>query len=145
MGVRKFRSVGDMKGPLPRRPLDPENLENKALGTLVRAYNRTTGAPAWESKLRWKYDQWQVEGGLLCATDGGPNSWRTINYKHAPDSWFTVLDLRTGRELGRSEVFTLATMTAPLVGEGIAIVGTWRYRDNPNMTPEILAFPIGRK
>jgi len=26
MGVRKFRSVADMPGPPPRRPLDPENL-----------------------------------------------------------------------------------------------------------------------
>lgn len=26
MGVRKFRSVEDMPGPIPRRPLDPENL-----------------------------------------------------------------------------------------------------------------------
>jgi hypothetical protein len=26
MGVRKFRSVADMPGPAPRRPLDPENL-----------------------------------------------------------------------------------------------------------------------
>jgi len=26
MGVRKFRSVGDMPGPPPLRPLDPENL-----------------------------------------------------------------------------------------------------------------------
>ena len=27
MGVRKFRSVMEMKGPAPRRPLDPENFE----------------------------------------------------------------------------------------------------------------------
>jgi hypothetical protein len=26
MGVRKFRSVEDMPGPPPRRPLDPDNL-----------------------------------------------------------------------------------------------------------------------
>ena len=26
MGVRKFRSVEEMKGPPPLRPLDPENL-----------------------------------------------------------------------------------------------------------------------
>ena len=26
MGVRKYRSVADMPGPAPRRPLDPENL-----------------------------------------------------------------------------------------------------------------------
>jgi hypothetical protein len=26
MGVRKFRSVADMPGPPPPRPLDPENL-----------------------------------------------------------------------------------------------------------------------
>ena len=26
MGVRKFRSVEEMKGPQPLRPLDPENL-----------------------------------------------------------------------------------------------------------------------
>lgn len=26
MGVRKFRSVADMPGPSPRKPLDPENL-----------------------------------------------------------------------------------------------------------------------
>jgi hypothetical protein len=26
MGIRKFRSVADMPGPAPRRPLDPENL-----------------------------------------------------------------------------------------------------------------------
>ena len=26
MGVRKFRSVGEMSGPPPLRPLDPENL-----------------------------------------------------------------------------------------------------------------------
>jgi hypothetical protein len=27
MGVRKYRSVEDMPGPEPRRPLDPENLK----------------------------------------------------------------------------------------------------------------------
>ena len=27
MGIRKFRSVEDMKGPPPRKPLDPANLE----------------------------------------------------------------------------------------------------------------------
>lgn len=26
MGVRKYRSIEDMPGPAPRRPLDPENL-----------------------------------------------------------------------------------------------------------------------
>jgi hypothetical protein len=26
MGVRKFRSIEEMKGPQPLRPLDPENL-----------------------------------------------------------------------------------------------------------------------
>jgi hypothetical protein len=37
MGVRKFRSVEEMPGPLPRAPLDPENLR-LALGLSALAH-----------------------------------------------------------------------------------------------------------
>jgi len=37
MGVRKFRSAEEMPGPLPRAPLDPENLR-LALGLSALAH-----------------------------------------------------------------------------------------------------------
>ena len=119
---------------------DLDHLDNKELGTVALAYDRVTGAPLWESKLPWKYDSWEAQDGLLFASDGGPNSWRTSNYKHKFDSWFTALDLREGRVLWRSAVRPLSTLSPPLIGDGIVVVTLGRDRGNPDGSVGIMAF-----
>jgi outer membrane protein assembly factor BamB len=123
---------------------DRDHLDNKAKGTVVHAFNRATGEPLWQSTMPWKYDDWQVFDGHLYASDGGPHSWETSNYKHAPDSWFTVLDLRTGKQQWRSNVVPLATFSRITMGDGVAVFAIWPYRDNSATSGEIVACRANR-
>jgi len=48
----------------------------------------------------------------------------TENNNSSPDSWLTKVDLRTGKELWRSEVVELGVFTRPAVGDGLVVVGS---------------------
>jgi hypothetical protein len=86
----------------------------------------------------------RLHPNLPILTDGGPHSWETSNYKHAPDSWFTVLDLHTGKQQWRSNVVPLATFSRITMGDGVAVFAIWPYRDNSATSGEIVAYRANR-
>jgi len=62
----------------------------------------------------------------------------------SPDSFLTVVDIRTGQELWRSETITLGTFTTPAVADGIVVVGSLPFGDRSATGSGLFAFPANR-
>ncbi len=42
----------------------------------------------------------------------------------SPDSWVSMVDLRTGKEFWRSQIVELGVFTTPATGDGMVVVGS---------------------
>jgi outer membrane protein assembly factor BamB len=93
-------------------------------GFLYQAFDRATGVKVWESKSSWKYEGAVTYKNLLLASDHKVHQVLTENNNTSPDSWVSVVDLRTGKELVRTETVSLGVFTQPASGEGTFVVGS---------------------
>ena len=82
-------------------------------GHVFRGLSRAAGVQVWESKTPWKYDRWTAQDGLLFAADHNEH-----------DCWLTVVGLRSGEELWRSETVKSGTCTMPAIGDGMVVLGS---------------------
>jgi outer membrane protein assembly factor BamB len=88
-------------------------------GYVFRGLDRATGKPLWEAHTSWKYQRTTAYDGSLFVSDSKVHELLNEGGDTSPDSWLSKVDLRTGREVWRTEVIELGTLTAPAVGEGM--------------------------
>ena len=93
-------------------------------GYLYRALDRATGDKVWESQTPWKYQTSVTAEGLLFASDKKVHQVLTENNNTSPDSWVSAVNVRTGKELWRSQSVELGVFTLPAAGEGMVVVGS---------------------
>jgi hypothetical protein len=62
----------------------------------------------------------------------------------SPDSFVTVVDVRTAHELWRSEMVALGTFTVPAVGDGMVVVGSLPFGSEHQEAAGLFAFPASR-
>lgn len=93
-------------------------------GFIYRALDRATGARLWESKTAWKYRISVTLGGLMFVSDQKVHEVLTENNNDSPDSWISAVNLRSGKEMWRSQTVELGIFTAPAAGEGMVVVGS---------------------
>ena len=96
---------------------------------ILRGLDRSTGAIKWESRTSWKYEAWTHRDGLLFVADRQAHALINTFNESSPDSFLTVVDIRTAKELWRSEMVQLGTFTVPAVGNGIVVVGSMPFGD----------------
>ena len=101
---------------------------------LLRGLDRSTGQMKWENRAATKYGSgWTARDGLLFIADRTAHALIGTGNATSPDSFLTVVDIRTARELWRSGTVTLGSFTTPAVSEGIVVVGSLPFGDgNPN-------------
>jgi outer membrane protein assembly factor BamB len=93
-------------------------------GYVFRALSRGTGMKLWEAATSWKYSRWIEKDGVLYVSDRKDHALMDEGGQTSPDSWITAVDLKTGKEIWRSEMVELATFTMPAAGEGMVAVGS---------------------
>lgn len=70
--------------------------------------------------------------GLLSASDRKVHDVLDENNKTSPDSWMCALNLRTGKEIWRSQTIERGVFTSPAAGERMVVVGSKPFtRDDP--------------
>lgn len=128
------------------RDAPPRNEDGslKSKGYLFRGLKRSTGEALWEASTPWKYSTWFASSGLLYIADRKAHALLNEGGDTSPDSWLTIADLRTGRELWRSETIELGSFTEPVVGEGIVVVGSWPYQFQKATAAQLMAFRATR-
>lgn len=93
-------------------------------GYMFRIVDRSKGAQLSEARTAWKYDRFSVHEGRLYASDRRAHALLNEGGATSPDSWITAVDLRSGKELWRSEIVPLASFTNTAAGEGMVVVGS---------------------
>jgi outer membrane protein assembly factor BamB len=104
-------------------PVGKEGSSDSA-GFVYSAWNGSTGEKLWESRTNWKYRNAIARGDRLIASEHKVHQLLNENNDTSPDSWVTVVDLRTGKELWRSQVVELGVFTTPAAGDGMVVVGS---------------------
>ncbi len=112
--------------------------------SVLRGLDRSTGQMKWESRTASQYDTWTVSDGLLFVADRKAHALIGTGNATSPDSFLTVVDIRTGKELWRSETVTLGTFTTPAVADGIVVVGSLPFGDQSATGSGLFAFPANR-
>ena len=111
---------------------------------IVRGLDRATGQTKWESRTAWKYDSWTADKGLLFVADRMAHALVGDGSQTSPDSFLTVVDIRTAKELWRSETIQLGSFTTPVVADGIVVVGCQPYGSENLQIGGLYAYPATR-
>jgi outer membrane protein assembly factor BamB len=112
--------------------------------SVLRGLDRSTGQLKWESRTVSTYDNWTASDGLLFVADRKAHALIGTGNATSPDSFLTVVDSRTGKELWRSDTVTLGTFTTPAVADGIVVVGSLPFGDQSATGSVLFAFPANR-
>jgi outer membrane protein assembly factor BamB len=112
--------------------------------SVLRGLDRSTGQMKWESPTASTYNNWTTSDGLLFVADRKAHALIGTGNATSPDSFLTVADIRTGKELWRSETITLGTFTTPAVADGIVVVGSLPFGDQSATGSGLFAFRATR-
>lgn len=93
-------------------------------GFVYSAFNGSTGEKLWESRTNWKYRQALARGNRLFVSEHKVHQVLTENNDVSPDSWVSMVDLRTGKEQWRSPEVELGVFTLPAAEDGMLVVGS---------------------
>ena len=66
----------------------------------------------WELRTSWKYGNWIAQDGLIYVADRQAHALIGTGNDASPDSFLTVVDIRTAKELWRSETVQLRDRSA---------------------------------
>jgi outer membrane protein assembly factor BamB len=99
-------------------------------GFVYRALDRASGGKIWESQTNWKYQDGVSIGGLLFVSDRKVHAVLNENNDTSPDSWISAVNLRSGKEIWRSETIELGIFTTPAAGGGIVLAGSKPFTRN---------------
>jgi outer membrane protein assembly factor BamB len=117
-----------------------------AHGSICRALSRIDGTERWQGGTPWDYRRSTAHDRLEVVADGRVHEVLTENGDSSPDSWVTLVDRRSGRELWRTDVAPLAVYTSPAVGDGIVAVGsapfTWNDVRGDRNVEGLWAWPL---
>ena len=104
-------------------PGPPDGNADKS-GLLFLALSRINGNVLWQSRTAWKYKAAILAGDVLAVSDSKVHEVLTENNNTSPDSWVSVISIRSGKELWRSTEVELGVFTAPAAGDGMVVVGS---------------------
>ncbi|HEU5480345.1 MAG TPA: PQQ-binding-like beta-propeller repeat protein, partial [Candidatus Tumulicola sp.] len=93
-------------------------------GARYVALRRSDGAALWHGQTTWNYERFVDDGPVAIVSDRRVHQMLNENGTTSPDSWLTGVDRRTGRELWRTPLESLAVFTLPAVGDGLVVVGS---------------------
>lgn len=99
-------------------------------GTAYQAFDRRTGIALWRGVTGWNYDSYAPFGIYAVVADRRVHQVLNENNDKSYDSFLTFVDRRSGRELWRSPMLTLADSTKPAIGGGIGVVGSKAFSFN---------------
>ena len=99
-------------------------------GFVYQAFNGATGEKLWSSQTNWKYREAIARGELLIVSAQKVHAVLNENNNVSPDSWVSVISLRTGKDLWRSQEVELGVFTLPAVGDGMVVVGSKPFKFN---------------
>ena len=109
-------------------------------GILYHAFDRAIGQKAWESQTAWKYQNPVPFKDHLYVSDKKIHQLLDENNNFSPDSWITSVDLRSGKEVWRSQTVELGVFTQPAAGEGMVVVGSQPFtRPSPTRSGKMEA------
>jgi len=114
---------------IPDYPAGKEANSNSS-GYIFRALNRRSGLKVWEVQTAWKYSLVSFDGNLLLVSDRKVHQLLNENNETSPDSWVSVVELRTGKELWRSPIMELAVLTRPAASANVMVAGSKPYSFN---------------
>ena len=80
---------------------------------MYSAFKASTGEKLWESQTNWKYRNAIARKDRLIASERKVHQLLNENNDTSPDSWVSVIDLRTGKELWRSQEVPLGVFHHP--------------------------------
>ena len=112
---------------------------------VLRGLDRSTGQMKWESRTVAKYARWTPSDGLLFVADRKAHAVIGTGNATSPDSFLTVVDIRSGKELWRSETVSLGTFTTPVVSDGIVVFGSLPFGDQNPEAGGLFAYSATRQ
>jgi outer membrane protein assembly factor BamB len=121
-------------------PGDHGGTANARKPYVLRGLDRATGQMKWESQTAWKYGNWIAQDGLMFVGDRLAHALIGTGNDTSPDGFLTVVDMRSAKELWRSAVLPLASMTTPAVAEGVVVVGSLPFGESNNENGGLFAF-----
>ena len=100
-------------------------------GYRYQGLKSATGEIAFTTTTAWQYANSVGRGPYRFVSDRKIHEVLTENNNTSPDSWMTLVDVRTGKEVWRSETVELGVFTLPAVADGMAVVGSepFEWRD----------------
>jgi len=97
---------------------------NGDAGSTYVALRRSDGATLWHGETTWDFARSVAFGRYAIVSDRRVHQVLNENNDTSPDSWLTLVDLRDGNEVWRTEQTPLAVFTLPAYGDGVVVVGS---------------------
>jgi outer membrane protein assembly factor BamB len=131
-------NLGEFPGPMLFGPNvvlscdDPQGGDAAAdrAGFVYSAFDAASGERLWQSQTNWKFRKAIAHRNRLIASERKVHQLLNENGESSPDSWVTLVDLRTGKELWRGQEIELGVLTTPAVGDDMVVVGSHPYSFN---------------
>jgi hypothetical protein len=93
-------------------------------GATFRALRQTDGTTLWSGTTNWPYPRSIVVGRFAIVADHRIHQVLNENNDTSPESWVTVVDRQSGKELWRTQTMILADLTIPAAGGGVVVAGS---------------------